>query len=420
MNRRRFIPLSATLAFAVLMGCQREGGITDPNVDYYTCTMHPSVRSHDPHGKCPICGMDLVPVMKKGLATMATTPAPTAPQLNEFEVPVERQQQIGVTYATVERGSLRRTIRTVGNVVVDRTRQWEFVARAEGYVQKLYVTSPGELVGAGQPLLTIYSPELSTAERELINLLNARDRVTSADGRASNERLIDAAQRRLEQWSVAPEQIGDLEKKRTPSDDVTLHSPFKGVVGNVPVEQGRKVAIGDHLVDIVDLSVVWVWADFYEDEIAALAKGRKVRLTTKSHPNRIFEGMVSLIDPFIGRESRTTRARIDIANADLELRPGMYVNIELDIDQGEGLTIPVGAVLPTGNRWLVFVGKDAGRLEPRFVQLGGKYADRYAVLDGLKEGERVVSSGNFLVDAESKVQGAVKSFEPPAGQETKP
>jgi Cu(I)/Ag(I) efflux system membrane fusion protein len=130
--------------------------------------------------------------------------------------------------------------------------------------------------------------------------------------------------------------------------------------------------------------------------------------------------MVSLIDPFIGRESRTTRARIDIANADLELRPGMYVNIELDIDQGEGLTIPVGAVLPTGNRWLVFVGKDTGRLEPRFVQLGGKYADRYAVLDGLKEGERVVSSGNFLVDAESKVQGAVKSFEPPAGQETKP
>jgi Cu(I)/Ag(I) efflux system membrane fusion protein len=358
--------------------------------------------------------------MKKGLAGKAAAPATAAPSLNEFEVPVERQQQIGVTYATAEKRPLRRTIRTVGNVVQDRTRQWEFVARAEGYVQKLYVTSPGEPVEAGQPLLTIYSPELSTAGRELVNLLNARDRAPSVDGRANSDRLIEAARRRLEQWSVTPEQIADLEKTRAPSDNVTLHSPFKGVVESVPVEQGRKVAIGDRLVDVADLSVVWVWADFYEDEISALANGLRVRLTAKSYPGRGFEGAVSLVDPFVSTESRTTRVRIDVANAGLELRPGMYVNVELDIDQGVGLTSPVGAVLPTGSRSLVFVGKGEGRLEPRLVQLGGKYGDRYEVLDGLKEGERVVSSGNFLIDAESKVQDAVKSFEPSVGQEARP
>jgi Cu(I)/Ag(I) efflux system membrane fusion protein len=420
MNRREFIPLSATFALAVLTGCPRQDAASDPNVDYYTCTMHPSVRSHNPHGKCPICSMDLVPVMKKGAAgTTVATVAP-APSNNEFEVPVERQQQIGVTYATAEKKPLRRTIRAVGNVVQDRTRQWEFVARVEGYVQKLFVTSPGEPVEAGKPLLTLYSPDLSTAGRELVNLLNARDHATSTEPRANNERLIEAARRRLEQWNVTPEQIAELERTRNPSDNITLRSPFKGVVGSVPVEQGRKVAVGDHLVEVTDLSVVWVWADFYEDDISVLAKAQKVRLTTKSYPTQSFEGALSLIDPFIVPGSRTARVRIDIPNPALELRPGMYMNIELEIDRGEGLTIPVGAVLPTGSRSLVFVGKGEGRLEPRLVQLGQKYGGLYEVLDGLKEGERVVSSGNFLIDAESKVQGAVKSFEPSAGQEAKP
>jgi RND family efflux transporter MFP subunit len=420
MNRRRFIPLTATFAFATLAGCLRKDAAEDPDVDYYTCTMHPSVHSHDPHGKCPICSMNLVPVMKKGLAGKTTAQTAVASPNNEFEVPVERQQQIGVTYATAERKPLRRTVRTVGSIVQDRTRQWEFVARAEGYVQKLYVTSPGEPVEAGQPLLTIYSPDLSTAERELVNLLNTRDRATSADGRASNERLIEAARRRLEQWNVTAEQIADLEKTRNSSDNITLHSPFKGVVGSVPVEQGRKVAVGDQLVDVADLSVVWVWADFYEDDLSMLGKGQKVRLTTKSYPNRNFEGAVSLIVPFVNTASRTTKVRIDIPNADFELRPGMYVNIELEIDRGEGLAIPAGAVLPTGSRSLVFVGKGEGRLEPRLVHLGPRYGDSYEVLDGLKEGESVVSSGNFLIDAESKVQGAVKSFESPIEKETKP
>ena len=422
--------IAAMLALAWwLTGCSKTGGSggKDPNVDYYTCTMHPSVKSQDAKAMCPICSMDLVPVMKKGASAeghdhqhgamaMPTGDGMVAagPMFSEFSVPVERQQQIGVTYAAAEKKPLHHTIRSVGIVVPDKTRHWEFVARVEGYVQKLQVTSPGEPVEEGQPLLTIYSPELSTAEREMVNLLDARDRATTADGKASAERSIDAARRRLEQWNITAKQIAELEKTRKPSEFLTLNSPFKGVVEDVPVDQGRKVMIGDHLVDVADLSLVWVWAEFYEDELSMLAKGQKVRITAKSYPGQTFEGELSLINPFLMEMKRTAKVRVDIPNADFKLRPGMYVNLELAMDMGEGLTIPVSAVMPTGSRSLVFVDKGEGKLEPRLVQLGRKYGDLYEVLDGLKEGERVVASANFLIDAESKVQGAVKSFEEPA------
>ncbi len=408
MTKRKFILMSSIAALAGLVGCQKQGGAADPNVDYYTCTMHPSVHSHDPKGKCPICSMDLVPVMKKGATATA---APQAASLNEFSVPVERQQQIGVTYAEVEKKSLHHVIRSVGFVVPDKARHWEFVARVEGYVQKLYVTSPGEAVEKGHPLLTIYSPELLSAERELANLLDARDRAATGEGKAATERSIDAARRRLEQWSITAPQIAELEKTRKPSEFLTLNSPFKGIVESVPVDQGRKVMVGDHLVEVADLSVVWVWAEFYEDELPMLEKGQKVHITTKSYPGEAFEGALSLINPFLVEMKRTAKVRIDIANPDFKLRPGMYVDLELAMDMGVGLTIPVSAVMPTGTRSLVFVDKGEGKLEPRAVQIGRQFNDIYEIKGGLKEGERVVASANFLIDAESKVQGAVKNFE---------
>ena len=426
--------LGKFIVFAVLMspaawlgGCSKAGGkVKDPNVDYYTCTMHPSVKSQDPNGKCPICSMDLVPVMKKGAVAgsggaqhdamgMPTGEVKSAsgPMFSEFVVPVERQQQIGVTYAAAEKKPLHHTIRSVGMIVPDRSRQWGYVARVEGYVQKLYVTSPGEAVREGAPLLTIYSPELLTAERELVNLLETRDRAGSPEGHGSADRLIEAARRRLDQWNITAPQIAELEKSRKPSEFLTLNSPFDGVVQDVPVDQGRKVMVGDPLVTVADLSIVWLWAEYYEDELAMLQKGLKVRLTTKSYPGQTFDGEISLINPFLDEAKRTAKVRIDIPNAERKLRPGMYLDVELAMDMGEGLTIPVSAVMPTGLRTLVFVDKGAGKLEPRPVQLGGKYGDIYEVKSGLTEGERVVASANFLIDAESKVQGAVKSFEEP-------
>ena len=428
---------------ALLLGaasCTKKGASGKPsNVDYYTCTMHPSVKSQKPNDKCSICGMDLVPVLKKsdgetkpeassqiqetksgemkGMSGMQGMPGmkggseTKGAQTSEFVVPVERQQQIGVTYAAVERKPLRHTIRSVGMVVPDKGRNWQFVSRVDGYVQKLDVKSPGEIVEKDAPLLSIYSPDLLTSEREFVELLRMRDQAKSKDARETPERLIQSARRRLQLWNVTNEQIAELEKTRNPQQNLTLLSPFRGVVQSVPVEQGKGVGIGNMLVEVADLSVVWVWAEFYENELPMLKVGQKIDITAKSYPGEKFEGTISLINPFLEEAKRTAKVRIDIPNPDFKLRPAMYVNAELAMDMGEGLTIPVSAVMPTGTRNVAFVDKGGGKLEPRIIQLGSKYADLYEVQSGLVENERVVASANFLIDAESKVQGALKEFE---------
>jgi membrane fusion protein, copper/silver efflux system len=392
------------------------------NIDYWTCTMHPSVHSKTP-GKCPICSMDLVPVLKKGggeMKGMAGMPGMSGmkegemkggEKPSEFVVPVERQQQIGVTYAKVERKPLRHTIRAVGLIVPDKTRNWQFVSRVDGYIQKLHVASPGELVEKDGPLLSIYSPDLLTSEREFVELLRMRDEAKTNEGRETPQRLIESAKRRLQLWNVTEQQIADLEKTRKASDTLTLLSPFRGVVQSVPVEQGKSVKVGDMLVEVADLSLVWMWAEFYENELSMVQVGQKLAITAKSYPGQTFDGTIALIDPFINETKRTAKVRIDIPNADFKLRPGMYVNAELAMDMGEALTVPVSAIMPTGERNVVFIDKGEGKLEPRIVQLGGKYGDIYEVQSGLQEGERVVASANFLIDAESKIQGALKDFE---------
>src|SRR5438270_3151089 len=314
------------LAFLVVASCSKQNSSpANSNIDYWTCTMHPSVHSKDP-GKCPICSMDLVPVMKKGGSETKPSPAQTeqtkgsemkgmagmpgmpgmkggaetkAPQTSEFVVPVERQQQIGVRWAKAERKPLRHTIRSVGVIVPDRSRNWQFVSRVDGYVQKLNVTSPGQVVDKDAPLLSIYSPDLLTSEREFVELLRMREEAKSKDARETPQRLIESAKRRLQLWNVMPDQIAELEKTRKASDTLTLLSPFRGVVQSVPVEQGKSVKMGDMLVEVADLGLVWVWAEFYENELSMLQAGQKIAVTAKSYPGEKFEGTISLINPFL-------------------------------------------------------------------------------------------------------------------------
>ncbi len=398
-----FLTVCALLLGAV--GCgQRESHAKPADVDYYTCTMHPSVHMEEP-GKCPICSMDLVPVKKKNAAPSA------AQSPGEFVVPIERQQQIGVTFASVERQPLHHSIRAVGMVEPDLQRRWAFVARVDGYVEQAFVTSPGELVEKDAPLMSLYSPELLSSERELVMLLRMRDEAKTAEARSGPERLIAAAKGRLQQWNVTPEQIEKLSRDRTPDEALILRSPFRGVIEQVAARQGGSVKVGDPLVDVADLSVVWVWAEFYESELSMLQLGQKLEVTTKSYPGEKFDGAIAVVNPFVDPAKRTARVRIDIPNPDFKLRPGMFANAELGMNMGEGLTIPSSAVMPTGIRSVVFIDKGGGKLEPRLVQLGPQYDDRFEVKSGLAEGERVVSSANFLIDAEAKVQGALKDFE---------
>lgn len=337
----------------------------------------------------------------------------TDAQPGEFTIPLERQHLFGVTYTTVEKTPLRATIRAVGTVAVETQLQWDCVARLDGYVHDLRVGAPGDPVAKGQILMDIYSPDLLATQNEFLDLLRMRDaavRNGSAVAEQDARRLVASARERMRQWNVSDAQIDAIALSRKASQYMDLVSPVDGVVAAIPVRQGRRVAAGDPLVSVVGLSSVWVWAQFYQEEIPVLRPGVAVSITTSAYPGAAFAGKVALVDPFIDPSTRTARARIDVENADLRLRPDMYVDVELRLDQGDGLTVPVGAVLPTGRHNIVFVDKGDGRLEPRFVELGRKYGDRYAVARGLSQGERVVTSANFIVDAESKVQGALKSW----------
>jgi membrane fusion protein, copper/silver efflux system len=422
----------AALLLAITPACSKRGGAggRDSNIDYWTCTMHPSVHAKDP-GKCPICSMDLVPVMKKAatpagssknapqhdhaamLAGKPTDSSVTSSPSHEFVVPVERQQQIGVSFATVETKTLSHSIRAVGRVVPETQRVWRVVSRTTAYVQELGVNAPGELVKKNQVLMKLYSPELLTTQRELIDLLRSRDGTAknTHSARGDFQRLIESAERRLRLWNVTDEQIAKIEQTRQAEESLPILSKVDGVVQNLPVTQGASVAMGNPLVEVADLSVVWVWGEFYQDELPMLQIGQEVTVTSSSYPGEKFRGKITLIDPFIDNVKRTGRVRLDIQNPDLKLKPDMYVDLVLDMDMGKSLVVPVSAIIPTGKRNIAFVDKGDGKLEPRVLELGGKFGDVYAVKNGLKEGERVVASANFLIDAESKIQGTLKDFE---------
>ena len=423
----------AVVLIAAMPACSKQGSNANSNIDYWTCTMHPSVHAKDP-GKCPICGMTLVPVMKtaataapaspsadmKGMQGMENMPgmksgggdSKAAEKPREFVVPVERQQQIGVTYATVQTKPLTHTIRAVGRVVPETQRIWRVVSRTNAYVQELGVSAAGDLVKKNQVLMKLYSPELLTTQRELIDLLRTRDR-SSAGAHSAHEdfqRLIDSAERRLKLWNITDEQIAELERTRQPQESLPILSQVDGVVQSLPVTQGASVAAGTPLVEVADLSVVWVWGEFYQDELPMLKVGQESTVSSSSYPGEKFPGQITVVDPFIDQAKRTGRVRGDIQNPERKLKPDMYVDLLLEMDMGRSLVVPVSAVMPTGQRNIAFVDKGQGKLEPRFLELGGKYGDVYAVKSGLTEGERVVASANFLIDAESKIQGALKSW----------
>jgi Cu(I)/Ag(I) efflux system membrane fusion protein len=422
----------AVVMFAITPACSKRGGAggRDSNIDYWTCTMHPSVREKGP-GKCPICSMDLVPVMKESatparstknapqhdhaamLAGKPTDSSTTSSPSHEFVVPVERQQQIGVSFAAVEMKPLSHSVRAVGRVVPETQRVWRVVSRTSAYVQELGVNAPGELVKKNQVLMKLYSPELLTTQRELIDLLRSHDGTAknTHSARGDFQRLIESAERRLRLWNVTDEQITKIEQTRQAEESLPILSKVDGIVQNLPVTQGASVAMGSPLVEVADLSVVWVWGEFYQDELPMLQIGQEVTVTSSSYPGEKFRGQITLIDPFIDNVKRTGRVRLDIQNPDLKLKPDMYVDLVLDMDMGRSLVVPVSAIIPTGKRNIAFVDKGDGKLEPRVLELGGKFGDVYAVKSGLKEGERVVASANFLIDAESKIQGALKDFQ---------
>ena len=321
----------------------------------------------------------------------------------------QQRQMIGVTSAAVEQTPLKKTIRTVGRVDFDERRLTDVTLKVSGWVQDLFVDYTGRPVRKGEPLLTLYSPELVTSQEEYLLALQTRAQLAQSplpEARAGSQGLVDAARRRLLLWDLTPQQLKALEERGTPQTYLTVYTPMSGIVIEKDVVKGMRVEPGMRLYRIADLSTVWLSADIYESEIPLVREGQVVTISLSSYPGETFSGKITYIYPYLDTQTRTNKVRLEFANPQGKLKPGMYANSEIEISLGTPLTIPASAVLQSGLRQVVFVDQGQGVFAPRAVKLGVKADSRFVVLDGLAAGERVVTSGNFLLDSESKLQSA--------------
>ncbi len=360
----------------------------DGEIAFYTCPMHPSVQQSGP-GKCPICGMDLTPV----------TRGETEGGLVLID-PV-RRQEIGVRTAPVARGPIRREIRAAGRVTWDERTLRDVTLKLQGWIRDLDVNATGQVVRKGQRMFTVYSPELYAAQQEYLLALRTRE--------AGGERmdgLVQAAEVRLRLWDLSAAQIRDLAQRGAPLEAVPFLAPAGGVVIQKDVVAGAAVMPGQRLYRIAALDRVWVEADVYEADLGDVRVGQPARVSLAHLDGATFDGKVAYVYPELDATTRTARVRVELPNPAGTLKPAMYATVNLAVDHGERLRIPESAVLYTGERRLVFVDLGEGRLRPQEVRLGAKADGWYEVRDGLEEGQVIVTSGNFLVAAESRIRAA--------------
>lgn len=423
----------------------------------YTCGMHPWIVVDEP-GDCPICGMDLVPLKEETGGAAAATPsgerkikywqAPMDPTYIRDEpgkspmgmdlIPVYEDeatggamitidpttiQNMGVRTAAVTRGDLSRTIRTVGLVSYEEPRQYVVNAKIAGWVEKLYVAETGQQVKKGQKLLEIYSPELVTAQEELLlarNNYNSLKDSSVAQIADSAKRLLDASRKRLQLWDVSKKQIERLEKSGEVRKTITLYAPYNGIVTMKMVNEGMYVKPGMTLLNLADLSKVWVLADLYEYQLPWVKVGQQAEVVLPYVKDRRFNAHVSYIYPYVEGKTRTVKARLELDNADFELRPDMYVTVYMKGEQvKDALLVPQEAVLHSGEKETVFVALAGGRFEPRLVKTGLQDENGHIeVSQGLFEGEQVVTSAQFMLDSESKLREAIQKMLKPTRAES--
>ncbi|MGE3230604.1 MAG: efflux RND transporter periplasmic adaptor subunit [Hyphomicrobium sp.] len=351
-----------------------------------------SAAQHESHGTGPAAP-----------APPSASGASPIPGMVEVSVPSERRQMIGVRTEALARRRLMRGIRTVGLVAADERRVRKIQLKISGWVDRLFVSYTGAFVRAGEPVLAIYSPELVAAQREYLLALRA-SRSGSADGEMRD--LLDSSETRLRLWDLTEAQLRELERTGSPRRIVTLHSPTEGYVTLKPVYAGMYVGPDMELYTVTDLSHVWVWADLYEPEVDLIRLGQPVELSIAAEPGRMRSATVSYVNPTLDMATRTLRVRLDVDNTDGALKPGMYATVSLESPIGDVLALPEDAVIDTGERRIVFVEITNGRFQPREVSLGRKGQGSYEVLSGLREGDRVVVSAQFLLDSESRLRAA--------------
>jgi RND family efflux transporter MFP subunit len=348
--------------------------------------------------------------------SMATPPASAEAPLVPVQISPQRLQSIGVKTGTVERKSVADEILTTGNVAVDETRLAYVQVRFSGYIQKVFADATYQYVRKGQPLFTIYSPDLVSTEREYLVARENQRQVaqSSVPGVASSAAsLLDAAAARLKQWSVPQKEITRLESTGEVQQEIEIDSPVSGYITERNALPSVAVQPEMRLYTIADLSTVWVQAQVFQNDLERVKIGAPASLTVNTYPGRICNGRVDFIYPQVDMDTRTAKVRVVFSNSGLQLKPGMFVNVSLKVPMGNQLVIPASGVLQSGTREIAFVERNDGYIEPREVQLGTRVGDDFIVLKGLKVGEQIVTSANFLIDSESQLQAALGSFVPP-------
>ena len=350
-------------------------------------------------------------------STAESQPAePAAPKLTPLQLSPQRLQRIGVTSGEVEVRELSNEIRAVGNVAVDERLEAYVQTRFSGWIQKVYANSTYQYVKKGQPLFTIYSPELVTTENEYLLAMKNRDALQSSTVpgvAAGASSLLTAARERLKQWEVPERQIQHLESSGKVRHDLEIDSPVSGYITEYNALPNLYVKPATRLYTIADLSTVWVYAEMFQSDLEQIHVGQRATVTSDAYPGRTFYGRVDFIYPEVNMNTRTVKVRLVFKNPGLKLTPGMFVNVSLKVPLGRRLAVPVTGVFHTGMRNIVFVDHGGGYLAPRDVTLGPRAGDYYSVLKGLKAGEKIVTSANFLIDSESQLQAALGSFAPP-------
>ena len=443
--RTIWILLAVTILFTAV-ACGKKAAEKAAQTQQYHCPMHPSFISDKP-GDCAICGMKLVPMEKKtesptkktlyrstmnpgeisdkpGKDSMGMdmvpfeneTPAAGAtglPGLASVAISPENRRRMNLKLATAEIKNLSRRLRTSARIVPDESRLYRVTAKIDGYIEKLFVNATGQAVRRGQPLLSIYSPDLVASQQEFLSALAmAKQMGQSPDPLAveSGRGLVDAARRRLKLWDISDAQIERLEKSGRVDKTLTLAAPASGYVSEKMVLAGQKIMAGEMLMVVADLSVVWAEADLYAADANFVKIGMNADLTLPFLPEQTFNGRISFLNPFLDGMSRTLKARLEVANPDLLLKPEMYGEISLAYDLGQRLVVPDSAVMRSGERSYVFVDDGAGTLTPVLVQTGIQNGDDLEIISGMKSGDRVVAAANFLVDSESSLKAALQAY----------
>ncbi|MGA2118531.1 MAG: efflux RND transporter periplasmic adaptor subunit [Bryobacteraceae bacterium] len=387
--------------YARWYGTKAPRAAATPKILYWVDAMHPWYKSDHP-GIAPDCGMKLVPVYAGDEQKyVADNPGMVG-------VSAREQQLIGVEYGTAEYESVGEPIRAVARVALDETRVAKVQPRLEGWIDRVFADFTGKYIRQGDPLLTFYSPDAVATEQEYLLALRAQQ--VAHEGMpgmaAHGDSLLAAARKRLELWDIPTAQIDAMARAGKPIESLTLNAPVSGFVIERNAFPKQHVTPDTALYTIADLSKVWVIADVFEYEAAGIRLGQGAAFTLDYLPGRVFYGRVSYILPEVDAATRTLKVRIALDNPGIVLKPDMFGQVELAIGTARRLVVPQSALLDSGDRKTVFVDRGTGSFEQREVQTGDTSGDRVAILSGLKAGERIVTSGNFLLDSESRLNAA--------------